>query len=51
MSKPTKPAAPDVHFKPKNNGAIRRIGPIAPREVPANKPARQGVKRSLYENK
>jgi hypothetical protein len=41
----------DMNFKPRNSGAITRIGTITPKEPPANKPQPQGVRKSLYRNK
>lgn len=39
------------NFKPRNSGAIRRIGPVLPKVPPANKPKSEGVRKSLYINK
>jgi hypothetical protein len=39
------------NFKPRNSGAIKRIGSIAPKVPPANKPQSEGVRKSLYINK
>jgi hypothetical protein len=42
---------PDPDFKPRPDGSILRIGSITPFVPPANKPTRQGARRSLYRNK
>jgi len=41
----------DTNFKPRNSGAIARIGTITPKVPPANKPKSEGVRKSLYRNK
>jgi hypothetical protein len=39
------------NFRPKKSGAILKVGSIKAIEPPANPPAREGVKKSLYWNK
>ncbi len=46
-----KGSTPAPNFKPRNSGAIAKVGSLKAKEPPANKRSNQGVNKSLYWNK
>ena len=42
---------PSPNFKPRNSGAIARVGSIKPKTPPADKPKSHGERKSIYWNK